>query len=74
MLELLVSKMCRDCKHTEHEPGQCPYDNCDDSELVRSSSSYQPDDMYAGRTTYTPSRLYTRKGIPRLEFRTGRRA
>lgn len=39
---------CNDCKHPEHKPGECPFDNCGESEVVHSRDDYSPssDEFY----------------------------
>lgn len=65
----MESERCTDCKHAAHEPGQCPNDNCGDSELIRAADGYSAQDMEWGYGRYVASSLYDRKSQPREVFK-----
>lgn len=59
---------CPTCKHEEHRPGQCPKDDCGESEIVRprvDPSVHRPNHLvrtHLGMVAFAPPQTTKKRG------------
>lgn len=59
---------CPQCKHEDHRPGQCDYDDCGESEICHSTEIPEMLDIDNLYSLKRKSQIYTRNGRARAKI------